>query len=287
MRRLDENTHSQGFHRHPCTSKARSQFQLEDCFLPKRNPNVLLSASSFLLSHNAATGYLNGITTSYAKNQQGNIYEQLNDGARAIDARPKLLQNGSLIFHHGIIDIQKNYQDALLEAIQWCKHNPQEIVLWLTSHYAYESQATASDMMQALNDVHDALGVTYVSCDDTYQWTIQNVMENAVLTTGGYLLAIYSQDGANCVKDNWVESKLVTCWNRNQTSCKISNQPFLQLQDYILASANNAPTDDPYTLGPSSSLPLWQIQALWQVTTRSAAMVRSRIMYIYKHHCGL
>lgn len=70
------------YERKPCTRSIRPQFQLQDggipCYVPPLNPSLLLSSASFLMSHDAATGYINrasisggGIIASYGKNQVG------------------------------------------------------------------------------------------------------------------------------------------------------------------------------------------------------------------------
>jgi hypothetical protein len=140
--------------------------------------------------------------------------------------------------------------------------------------------------------VYQELGVTYLHCHDVYDMTVGQVMELAALSSGGYLLALDGQDyyGTFCGKSNWVSEKIVTCWaspkntttttNNNNplalsTSCKTSKEPLDRLLQYMLQSANNPATDDRYTLGPPQTLydtPLNEIQALWQVSTRSAAL---------------
>lgn len=50
--------------------------------------------------------------------------------------------------------------------------------------------------------------------------------------------------------------------------------PMQMLKEYVLASANNDETDDSETLGPPADLeayPFNEIQALWQVSAKSAA----------------
>ena len=83
------------------------------------------------MSHNSATGYIsNGLLhgasdlgsqalSSYSKTQTGDVYEQLQDGARALDLRPKLLANGTMIFHHGNLGIPISFRRLVLDAIRW------------------------------------------------------------------------------------------------------------------------------------------------------------------------
>jgi hypothetical protein len=138
-----------------CTRARQAQFQYPDCYLPEQNPNLLLSQASFLLSHDAATGYMSrtvrsksGLARRYTQTQvtgRRTFYDQLDDGARALDIRPLLLQNGTIAFQHGIIRIDNvDIYTAMEHVLQWCHDNPQELVLLLPSHFAYESASTVS-----------------------------------------------------------------------------------------------------------------------------------------------
>jgi len=131
----------------PCTRAARAQFQFPDCYLPALNPDLLLSEASFVLAHNAATGYLPhtsltkaGFSWRYAQNQvRGSVYQQLQDGARALDVRPLLRRNGTVVLQHGSIRIPTTFETLVRDAVQWCRQHPDELVLLLPSHFAYET----------------------------------------------------------------------------------------------------------------------------------------------------
>lgn len=48
-----------GYHRRPCPRSVAKQFQFPDCYVPNINKDtLLLSEASFVMSHDAATGYL-------------------------------------------------------------------------------------------------------------------------------------------------------------------------------------------------------------------------------------
>jgi hypothetical protein len=306
------------YHRQPCTRSIRKQFQFPDCYVPSmEHDSLLLSQASFVLSHDAATGYLSdrsvtAVANSYSKNQIGSVYQQLNDGARALDIRPKLLANGTVVFHHGVIVIPVTLQQLVLDAIHWCNENPQELVLILHHDLAYPTVVTtttgndddpsatttttttsitpsADVAVTALSQIYQNLGVTYVQCSDLSGLTVGETMELAALVGGGYLLAMDQHDAyaSSCAKQNYVQDMLVTCYsNRSATTdgstssssvpCTNSHSYHLQqLKDYVMASANNEPTDDNQQLGPPLSTyqyPFNEIQALWQVDTTSAAM---------------
>eukprot|EP00934_Nitzschia_sp_Nitz4_P006805 Nitzschia sp. Nitz4//scaffold266_size26515//8448//9698//NITZ4_008255-RA/size26515-processed-gene-0.2-mRNA-1//1//CDS//3329544862//6795//frame0 len=265
------------------------------------------------MAHDAATGYLtnhHGMSLPinlYAKNQVGTVYQQLQDGARALDVRPHLLLNGTVLLHHGMITIPVSLQTLVQDARQWAQENPSELVLVLHHNMGYESgiSPSADVAVSALSQVYQSLGVPYVSCDDVVDFTVEQVMELARLgndNDNGYLLALDRQDAyaSSCAKLNYVESQMITCYpshlptttttstttqasiasSSNVTSiippCTHPPSPTLSsLQEYALASANNEPTDDSSTLGPPASwesYPFNAIQALWQVDTHSAVM---------------
>jgi len=267
---------------------------------------IYLSQASFLMSHNAATGYLPTLSpkkpitqalATYAKNQVGSVYQQLNHGARALDLRPKLLMNGTIIFHHGnFVEIPISYERLLQDVVRWCTENPEELVLLLPSNLQYEYSAYNDDgsaYVSAMQSVYDQFGITYKHCNDIYDYTVADAMEIASLDSGGYVLALDQQDyyGSFCGKSNWIEDLLVTCYSyptlddygevqkqisgvRCTESKKNQLQPIQSLKEYVLASANNEATDNNQQLGPPSdtyNFPFNEIQALWQVDNQVVA----------------
>lgn len=277
-----------GYERKPCTRSVRPQFQLPDCFVPPMDSSLLLSSASFLMSHDAATGYIKrtslsggGVIASYGKNQVGTAYDQLNNGARALDLRPKYLNNGTVIFHHGMVNIPVTLEQLVSDVVRWCGENDDELVLLLASELGYESSedeySDDNPAITAIASVYSALGVSYVHCNDLYGLTVEETMEIAALSSGGYLLALDGQDryASFCGKSNWVESQLVTCYPLAEEKCTKGKNtvPMGYLREYVKASANNDETDDSSTLGPPADLynkPFNEIQALWQVTVASA-----------------
>lgn len=311
----------------PCTRALRAQFQFPGCHLPALNAELLLSEASFLLSHNAATGYIRdrshawsktGLSRRYSQNQVGSVYQQLQDGARALDVRPLLLRNGTIIMQHDAIRIPVTLDEMMRDALRWCQEHPEELVLVLTSHFLYETEAaykfrtsnddddnyfdyqesyynddntddgddaqhSTTDIVSSIGSVLNSLGISYYECSDVYQLTVAEAMELASLGDNqGYLLVLDGHDyyGTSCAKENWIESQAVTCYprttnaNNNITTlpCTKSDEPWYNLREYMLASANNAATDSSYALGPPADLynkPFNEIQALWQYDTAS------------------
>lgn len=248
-----------------------------------------------MFSHDAATGYLRAgqpnpwgqAITLYAKNQVGDAYQQLDDGARALDLRPMLLANGTMIYHHGGVNIPVSMERLTDDVVRWCADNPSELVLLLHSELGYEDASTVYDgngdllAIAAMQNVYDKASVPYVECGDVDGLTVGDVMEMAALPNGGYALALdgHDQYASFCGKSNWIESQIVTCYPYGMNSTvRCTNgknsMPMQMLKEYILASANNEATDDYNTLGPPANLqahPFNEVQALWQVSGKSAA----------------
>ena len=107
----------------------------------------------------------NTITTAllslYGKTQVGTVYDQLNNGARALDLRPKIYNNGTIGFHHGsLIDIPLNsitLGGLLKDAKKWCKDNPKELVLIFHSEMVHEAgyNGLSSQVYMETDDVND------------------------------------------------------------------------------------------------------------------------------------
>ena len=292
----------------PCTRHRARSFQQPDCYLPPLNPDMAFADASFVMSHDAATGYLHStsstgtssvsqttVARAYSQTQPYQqyqaFYQQLDDGARALDIRPYLLLNGTVIFQHGsAIRIPVALDTAVQHVIQWCTEHPDELVVFLPSHFLYQSSDTiqfsggdeqqesqqqngVADMVTAMSAVFDTLGVQYYECSDVYGLTVQDVLDMSTLPNGGNLLVLWNSNyGRSCLKENWVEDRLVTCYPATGVSCTQSPLPWTYLQTYLYESAFGSPTDAYATLGPPASTyrtPLNELQALWQVNTGS------------------
>ncbi|KAL9182914.1 hypothetical protein ACHAXT_004193 [Thalassiosira profunda] len=208
------------YHRAPCKKLSdRRQFQFSDCYVPNLSDDLYLKRASFVMAHDAATGYLNvngngedgssgggsdggqynkeydgmddmnnadymqgegggeyrqnnwspsrwtsvstRLLSLYGKTQVGTVYDQLNDGARALDLRPKIYNNGTIGFHHGSlieVPLTSITLGGLLEdAKQWCNDNPKELVIIFHSELVHEAG------YYGLN------GQVYMETDDDYE----------------------------------------------------------------------------------------------------------------------
>lgn len=286
-------------------SRAHASLFRKKLDLPPLENDLLLSQASFLMSHDAATGYLpprqliSRATNLYAKNQLGNAAQQLQHGARALDLRPRFLNNGTVTFHHGSIPIPVTLEQLLRDVLEFATQHPDELILLFHFLPSMESSNLPDTPVNILSKIYQSMGIPYLSCSDIVGLTVGEAMSLAATTTNNgtttaHVLALDPQDDylSSCVKMNYVGDSIVTCYPKatqtngdDDTAIATSSSippctkpkisPTSQaLQYYCMASANNAPTDSTFELGPPASLdtfPFFAIQALWQVDTHAAA----------------
>jgi hypothetical protein len=156
----------------------------------------------------------NQVLSLYGKTQVGSAYDQLNNGARALDLWPKIYANNSIGFHHGdLIDVPLASidLDSLIQHVkQWCRDNPQELVLIFHSElvhelgYSYLSSAVETEDggsmyygIDAMRQVYDTGDVPYYSCEELSNLTVAEAMDMSDLSRFGgvgYLLAVDRHD---------------------------------------------------------------------------------------------
>ena len=85
-----------------------------------------------LMTHDAGSGYLGkGLVNRWAQTQSAGLGAQLACGARAFDARPTVSPNGTVVWHHGSVDVDYSFARSLGDMVAWLAKNPQELVLLL------------------------------------------------------------------------------------------------------------------------------------------------------------
>jgi hypothetical protein len=196
-----------------------------ECYAPNINQDLYLNEASFVMAHDAATGYIHaknnnnenitnddiyssggyvaetwqsnddatnyyqggstwnkistGLLALYGKTQVGSVYQQLNDGARALDLRPKIYNNGTVGFHHGSlinIPLTSITLGGLLEdAKQWCNDNPKELVILFHHELTHEAgdNGLSSQVYTEIDDFYANEAV--VTTDDAEQQDDANV----------------------------------------------------------------------------------------------------------------
>ena len=227
-----------------------------------------LSSVSFVLSHNAGTGYKKlGSITSYTsfftnawlKCQKGSFYDQLHFGARALDLRITLDDNSELRFKHGDYTVTEvTFDSAINDALEWHALNPDEIVMLIPSHLDEDVAELVAQSLYALN-------IPVVECDSLRGVSVSS----AISTAGSTLFAFFGDD---CTDSNYNSNDLVYC--RDETdigdddtgyftpyqSCtkkEWTQPPFTSLFDYTLENAVE---------GSNNNNNLFQIQGIWQIS---------------------
>lgn len=169
---------------------------------------MLLNEAPFLMTHDAASGYLgHGLVDAWTRTQEGGFKEQLSCGARALDARPKLDVDLGLVWHHGGVTIPMPFNDSIADVIEWCAGHPEDLVLLAVW------DCVGDGCMHAATAALAALGVPMVSdCSDLRGMTLEQAETAAQLDGGGKLLALVGDtnpDGVACAYGNYNVS--VTC----------------------------------------------------------------------------
>lgn len=170
----------------------------------------LLRDKHFLLSHDAATGYVGlGVfspdslipaTANFIKTQDRGFAEQLNCGARALDLRLGFEnQNGPLKFHHAKYYMEdQTVQNTMPEIKQWAQENPDELVILLLSHCfggvkQLEGMCKAHEekITEPFTNAHIRVVTNRSALQDM---TVMEAEQLARLKGGGMVLAIFADD---------------------------------------------------------------------------------------------
>jgi hypothetical protein len=217
------------------------------------------------MCHDAATTYLSkqSIVNKWAKTQpDGGTLGMLECGARAFDWRPKLLANGSLVMHHGNVQVSHDMGSAVKEIIAWLGVNgtatEELVVLGITDCDG------GDNCTQAVSQLLKDLGVAFITnCSSLKDLTVTQAAQRAALPSGGSLLAINS-----CWVENYDPSigcsgfgkkEIYTCYNDSTTK----DFPLQRMWKYL---------DSVSTTGPPLDGQLYTHQAIWQETDESVAI---------------
>jgi len=222
--------------------------------LPCAATDIKFKDYGFVMAHDAATGMLEphySAVYKYAQTQRGNLSEQLNCGARALDLRVMLI-DGKLEFYHGQVKIDYGLQRGLNDITEWLKKNPHELVVldWWCHGGCWDS---LKDELLDLN-----LPPLIEDCDALKNRSIHEIRDIASLEQGGYLLSL-----AGCIEENY--NSKIECWGVEElqvygcTDNTKDDYPLLQFWGYI--ETTMAAHGD-----------LWMVQAHWQTSLESAAL---------------
>jgi len=210
--------------------------------IPKLNYSTPLLETSFVFAHNAATGYMTTppisdigqyLTKAFAKNQEGSFYDQLNDGAKALDLRVQYSEEKGLQFKHGKVVVEEiEWSDGINDIIRFHEENEDEPVILVYSHLRGEGA------LEAIQESFTSFNISMVECADLVGVTIGEALELA----GSSLFALN-----DCAKSNWFEGELVYCYSPDYEPCTDADwtvAPFTDLQDYVRMNMENSGEDN-------------------------------------------
>lgn len=205
----------------------------------------LIIETSFLMSHDAASGELNeqrdGIIDAYTKTQSIGLIGQLNCGARSFDYRPYCdSSSGNVIAHHGDVKIKKLMKESIQEIQSWLSTSSDIVILYL-SHYDGDNncQNITENLLRSLN----VFSIT--NCNDLQSLTVQDVINK------GKLVAI-----RDCMVEQYDSS--INCYTLDSTCYGMNSEKTMhKLYSYVNEST--------YIIPPTQTASsMWMSQVHWQ-----------------------
>lgn len=207
-----------------------------------------------IISHDAATGELDqnrdgiihDVKDAYSITQGQGLVQQLNCGSRALDYRPYLQDDGSIIAHHGKILVKKLMSESITE-IQNYLADKEEFVLLYLSHYEGKNGCKEA-VMKLLQDSK----VPFIDdCSMLSSLTIQSAYSQ------GKLFAVF-----DCMDEQYDPS--ITCYNLDATcytGSKHAEKPWDKFTAYITNATSHSP-----------GINLLMQQAHWQSSAESVPL---------------
>lgn len=224
----------------------------------------LLNQYAFIQTHDSATGELKDdrdyIVARWTRTQQGSIIDQLNCGARSLDYRPYLSEDGVLRAHHGPIVVQKPMEASLREIEAWTKLHPNELIIIQVSHCVeerihnnYYAASCKDAVLSLLAELHVPV-ITDSDCSPLNTMTMESALEK------GNLLAVFG-----CSVGYWDPSltcsaKEYVCYNETVWNGNTSYIPWGNLERSLASWASSIPVEDGR---------FWGFGANWQSSVES------------------
>eukprot|EP01038_Epipyxis_sp_PR26KG_P005315 gene5315-7379_t len=221
-----------------------------------------LNQYGIIQTHDSATGEFEDsrdhIVTRWAQTQRGSIVDQLDCGARSLDYRPYLSNNGTLYAHHGPIVVYKKMDDTIQEILRWTEENPTELIIISLSHCVderfnnnYYADSCHTQMQQLLNQYNIHL-ITNNDCSPLDTMTMESALSK------GNILAIigcstgYWDPSLTCTSKDYV---CYDSWPTNTSSI-----PWSKLEDSLLYWSSFVPVSNGI---------FWGYGANWQSSAES------------------
>jgi hypothetical protein len=171
-------------------------------------------------------GMLQTHVEHWTRTQRGTIIEQLNCGARALDYRPYLGDNGVLYAHHGPSVILKRMEDTLKEILLWGKANPNELIIMSLSHCVdarFHNSYYADNCHQATVDLlakHNINTITDNDCSVLDSLTMEDALAKGTIlavfgcSTGYWDPSLTCSSKEYICYDSWPQNTSHIPWQR-------------------------------------------------------------------------
>lgn len=215
---------------------------------------LLLGDAALLMAHDAGTAYLPSSSepvAAWTKTQPDGGFPRLLDcGARALDVRPRLDRNGTLIMRHGVIALPMPLRSAVVDVQQWALAHPGEVVLLYMSHFRSGAARVATRAMLADLGVRALLGG---NCSAVLSLSLAEAARAGVVAV------------EDCVQENYAPD--VVCEEALDRLCFSRPDGLLgadsRFSRYMGATA---------AAGPDIAHGLWMLQAHWQYNAEAVAL---------------
>ena len=219
-----------------------------------------------VMSHDAVTGemdqdrdgIIHGVEDAYTITQGAPLVKQLECGARALDYRPFLLNDGTIVAHHGSHVVKKPLADSLTELTSYLEPLRELVILYL-SHWDGETAGCKSGTKENCQETKDEVVKLLQSRNIPF---IQNCGDLAGLTVQaaynkGKLLAVL-----DCMEEQYDPS--ITCYSLDYT-CYGHNKDkaWSKLEAYMAKAA---------VANPATNAHLRMQQAHWQSSSESVPL---------------
>lgn len=235
---------------------------------------TLLREYPFIMSHDAASGYLNEsdkviyeTRVRYSKTQSVGMAEQCDCGARAFDYRPYIKKDGQVIAHHGSTLVNVPMKETVESIRSWLaargNGEPELIILYI-SHITGEGEGEDEVDNSKVMAVLDETNTAYIAdCSQLQSMTYQEALQTSGLIP---LLAIF-----DCMEENYDPS--ITCYGydkeKNTNYCCYKDSAEIPLRDLDRYCIENTHDAEEYSASASH---LWMTQAHWQSSEVSVPM---------------
>lgn len=253
---------------------------------PPIDRSRLLTETGFIMTHDSATGYLdgNGNSDAWMKTQTAahcahgaqspgtdcsfSFADQLDCGARAFDLRPTVQPGGVLMMHHDFLVPDTLLSTAVADVLAWAAANAAELVLLYVSHCDHDDveggpggshrQAGAGACAETFEYLR-AQGIHLVLAKSELEaMTLGEAMDAAELKGGGRVLGI--GPGTMCCGENW--SPDISCYP-GDTSCCYDTLGCSGVESTVQTMWDYAAgLTAPRTPVPHDGL--WMVQGHWQ-----------------------